>query len=295
MASVDAPTILAFAAGVSGTIAAFAAKYAFDFRIARKRLEIDERAALASVLGGGPGQLRRSSLRMKDRIGGFFRDYDELPSWLRPGQSLAKDGYFLRSSVHRMFMFFSWASVVQQAIDSLPPETVTARRDLQRQYALADVAFRALTSIGMFAGYPGYVTDREGYHLFTGTLDELADLGVAGYNANHQTIPAAVFSAACSSDAQAILSVRAWTSRLAARDEQAAIVLARFACLGAVLEEMVGQGDATSFAEGETLKARLRSIRTADSDFDLAERLPVWLDAELADALKRWLVGTRRG
>jgi hypothetical protein len=107
---------------------------------------------------------------MKDRVDGFSRDAANLPEWLAPGRSTASDGYYLRSAVRRLFLFVSWGALMQQALDSLPDETHRARRDLQRQYALVDLGARVLTSIDMFPGYPGYQTDREGCHLFTGTM-----------------------------------------------------------------------------------------------------------------------------
>jgi hypothetical protein len=140
MASIDAPTLLGFAAGIAGTVAAFGAKYAFDFRLAKRRLELDERAALATALGGSPGQLRRSAIRMKDRVDAFFRDEQFLSSWLAAANEPVRDGYFLRSSVQRLFAFLSWAALMQQAMDALPAKTLRARRDLQHLYGLLDLS-----------------------------------------------------------------------------------------------------------------------------------------------------------
>lgn len=44
MAGIDAPTLLAFTAGIVGTVAAFGAKYLFDYRLARQKLELLTRA-----------------------------------------------------------------------------------------------------------------------------------------------------------------------------------------------------------------------------------------------------------
>jgi hypothetical protein len=291
MATVDAATLLGVAVGVTGTVVGFAAKYAFDFRLAKRRLELDERGAVASTLGGRPGQLNRSSLRMKDRVDGFFGDSALLSSsWLAPAPTPPDDGYFLRSSVQRLFAFVSWASLLQQAIDALPFETVLARRDLQRQYALIDLAFRVLSSIGMFTDYPNYVKDRDGYHLFTGSLDELADLGVAAYNAHSQTIPTSVFLEAYQGPKreQALLKVRGWLGTIATDNERAPVILARFACLGAILEDLIRPMGWTPFAGRDQLYSRLTELEPSARGYNLAGRLPAFLDAELATAMSKW-------
>jgi hypothetical protein len=150
--AIDAQAVVGFAVGIAGTVSAFGAKYAFDFRLGKRRLELDERAALTTVLGGRPGQLRRSSIRMKDRVDGFFREDTDRGPWLVPASSPGQDGYLLRSSVQRVFLFLSCSALMQQALDSLPAETLRARQDLQYQYALIDLSMEVQTNISMFDG-----------------------------------------------------------------------------------------------------------------------------------------------
>ena len=288
MASIEGEAALAFLTGIVGTASAFGAKYALDYRLERRRLELEERGAIATTLGNGPGQLVRASLRLKDRVDGLHRDRDALPSWLEPGQNPAQDGYFLRSSVQRVFLFVSWASVLQQAIDALPPETVRARADLQRQYALVDLAFRALTSISMFPGFPGYQTDRDGYHLFTGTLDELSDLGVAAYNENSKTIPTRAFASAHeTAEDRSLVRLRNWLSDMRRSEPRALIVLARMTCVGAIADELHLPGQVVSFTGRTDLGDRLQRLES-DLDFPLAEQLPRWLDSEFSRLQGRW-------
>ena len=196
---------------------------------------------------------------MGDRVDGLFRDREQLPRWLATGASPEADGYFLRSSVQRLFLFISWGSVVQQSLDALPPETLMARRDLQRQYALIDLSVLSLTSIAMFSGFPGYATDRVGFHLFTGTVDELADLGVATHNAHARTIPQAQFAAHYPTD-RALLRVRSWLSGAGAApagDGRATVVLARLACLGAIADALTRPESDVRFVGNAELSARL--------------------------------------
>jgi hypothetical protein len=287
MAEVDAPTLLAFAAGVGGTVAALGAKYAFDFRLAKRRLELDERAAVATAMAGRPGQLKRSTIRLKDRIDALFRDAAQLSSWLAPGPSSGQDGYFLRSSVQRVFLFLSWSALLQHALESLPTETLRARRDLQHQYALMDLGVSVLTSISMFPSLPGYPTDRAEFNLFTGTVDELADLGVAIHDQHAQVIPAAEFSSAYSRPEPSLMVLREWISCMTGRDRRSAVIKARFACLGSVLQEIAEPVD-RPFSDDAVLGQRLAGLAPIADGYDFASVLPAWLDAEFAGASARW-------
>jgi hypothetical protein len=287
MAGVDAPTLLAFVAGVGGTVAAFGAKYAFDFRLAKRRLELDERAAVATAMAGRPGQMRRSTIRLKDRIDALFRDAAQLPSWLAPAPSSRQDGYFLRSSVQRVFLFLSWSTLLQHALDSLPTETLRARRDLQHQYALMDLSVSVLTNISMFPSLPDYPTDRAELNLFTGTVDELADLGVAIYNQHGQVIPAAEFASAYSIPEPSLMVLREWISSMSGHDLRSAVIKARFAGLGAVLQEIAEPVD-RSFSDDPVLGHRLVALAPAADGYDFATVVPAWLDAQLAGSAARW-------
>ena len=160
MAGIDAPTLLAFAAGISGTVAAFGAKYLFDYRLAKRKLELHERSNLATALGARPGQFRRVAIRLHSRIESLERDAQHLDTWLIPAERSKEDGYYLMSCVQRVFMHVTYAALLQQAMDSLPHETMRVRRDLQTQYILLDLATEAMTSIGMLEDFPGYPKDR---------------------------------------------------------------------------------------------------------------------------------------
>lgn len=156
MAGIDAPALLAFVAGIAGTVSAFGAKYLFDYRLAKRQLELDERSSLATALGARPGQLRRVATRLHSWVESLERDAENLDTWLRPAERSKDDGYYLRSSVQRVFMYVTFASLLQQAMDTLPHETMRVRRDLQSQYVLLDLATEAMTSIGMVEDFPGY-------------------------------------------------------------------------------------------------------------------------------------------
>jgi hypothetical protein len=224
---------------------------------------------------------------MKDRVDGIFRDAAQLPTWLKPGPTNTADGYFLRSSVQRLFLFVSWAALMQQALDALPEETLRARQDLQRQYALLDLGVEVLTNISMFPGYPNYPTDRDGYHLFTGTVDQLADLGVATYNSSSLVIPTSAFVEAYDEGDPALMRLRAWLGDVGTPKPGAVVIKARLACLGAILTELLESTGTPDFTKHPTLKHRLAGLPGAEG-YDFVALLPSWLDAGFAGATRRW-------
>jgi len=63
--------------------------------------------------------------------------------------------------------------------------------------------------------------------------------------------------------------------------------MARFACLGAVLTELLESSATPDFSSRPMLRARLADLRGAEG-YDFAAVLPPWLDAEFAGAGARW-------
>lgn len=89
MGGIDAPALLAFAAGIISIVAAFAANYFLDYRLTKRQLEFDERSSVAGVLGARPGQLRRAAKRLESRIASFDRDAKQVGAWLTSGKEAA--------------------------------------------------------------------------------------------------------------------------------------------------------------------------------------------------------------
>jgi hypothetical protein len=61
-------------AGLFTALLGVAAQNAMDYRLGRRQMEPDERAAITAALGNGPGLLRRATVRLRDRAHGCFRD-----------------------------------------------------------------------------------------------------------------------------------------------------------------------------------------------------------------------------
>ena len=289
MAGIDAPALFAFAAGIAGTVAAFAAKYLFDYRVTKRQLELEERSSLATALGARPGQVRRAATRLQSRVESLERDAQYLDAWLRPAERSMEDGYYLRSSVQRVFMYVTSAAILQQAMDALPHETMRARRDLQNQYVLLDLVTEALTNIGMVDNFPGYPKDRASFQLFTGTLDEVADLGVGIYNRNSQVVPTVEFVAAYQAGERCLLQLREWLSAMRRADARGTVVTARMFAVGAILRCYL-RSDPPAFTNDSEFMRRLAPLSDviAAKEYDFAGRIPAWLDDQCQVAKQRW-------
>jgi hypothetical protein len=289
VADIDASALLAFVVGIAGTASAFGAKYLFDYRLAKKRLELEERSSLATALGARPGQMRRAATRLHSRVESFERDAEHLASWLAPANRSEDDAYYLRSSVQRVFMYATSSALMQQAMDTLPHETMRVRRDLQDRYVLLDVASGAMTSIGMVEDFPGYPKDRAAYQLFTGTLDEVVDLGVGIHNRNSQVVPTAEFLAAYQAGERCLLQLRDWLSAMHRQDARGTIVTARMFAVGAILSRYL-DSSSRSFIHDSELTRRLAQLsdRPAAQGYDFVGNVPRWLDEQLRVARDRW-------
>jgi hypothetical protein len=161
---------------------------------------------------------------------------------------------------------------------------------MKRQlYALTELAKASLTHLGLLQGYPGYVVDAEDYHLFIGALDDLADLGVAAYASHGSTIPVTVFNDYYDGQQPTMMRVRSWLSAASMRDQKAAAILARLACLEAVLNAMLTppQDESEYFASDGSLRRRLASIfLPGEVDYSFPQSLPQRLDQLYSSVLR---------
>jgi hypothetical protein len=188
-------------------------------------------------------------------------------------------------------MYVTFAALLQQAMDSLPHETMRARRDLQDRYVLLDVASEALTSIGMLEDFPGYPKDRASFQLFTGTLDEVADLGIGIYNRNSQVVPTSEFVAAYQAGERCLLQVRDWLSAMHRADARGTVVRARMFAVGAIMRCYLGSSPAAFTDDSEfTMRLATLSDVAAAKGYDFVSRIPPWLDDQCHVARERWNV-----
>lgn len=125
--------------------------------------------------------------------------------------------------------------------------------------------------------------------LGVGALDDLADLGMAVYSGHGNTIPATVFTDYYADQQPTLMRVRSWLSAAGAGDQKAAVILARLACLEAVLDAMLNPSADGSglFATDDALRQRLASIPVPSGvSYAFPQVLPQRLD-ELLSSVPR--------
>ncbi len=279
-----ADLVLSFGAGIVATLIGVGSKYFMDYRFQRRRLQLQERTAVSDVMGNSLGQLRRSVSRLHDRLDSVFRDFRAVTDeWLKAKPSPGDDGYFLKSFVHRVFAFLSWAAIVQWAIDALPPETVKERSDLRTLYDVLDHARNCLTNRLILDESESY-TDRQVTLLFVDTLDDLVDFGLRTYQRNDKTIPHTDFDAEYLMDREPLRSLRIWLA-LPGKGSQPAIILARLACLRECLDFIqIGTAIEKPRIDRQRLAAALHyGERTSPAPLNLSVTVPDILEKYLLD------------
>ena len=235
--------VLGLGVGIVTTLIGVAAKYSMDYRSDRRRLQLQERAAVSDVMGGSPGQLQQSINRLHDRLNSLFRDDPLRKGWLIPSpKGREHDSYFLASIVHRLFAFLSWAAIVQWSIDALPPETVKERPDLRRLYKRLDDAKYCLTNY-LILHESEHQTHEMGSVFLTDVLDDLCGLGLRTYQRNDKTIPHSEFQKEYRQDQYPLKDLRSWLTQQGWKE---AIVLARLACLRECLARLQNKTTADS-------------------------------------------------
>jgi hypothetical protein len=267
--------ILSFGAGVVATLIGVGSKYFMDYRVERRRLQLQERTAVSDVMGNSLGQLGQSVRRLHDRLDSVFRDFRAVSDgWLDAKPSPGDDGYFLKSFVLRLFAFLSWATIVQWTIDALPPETVKERSDLRTLYDSIDRAKNCLTNSLIIDESESY-TDRQVTLLFVDTLDDVADLGLRAYQRNDKTIPRTEFDAEYLMDREPLRYLRSWLA-LTGRGSQPAMILARLACLRECLDFIrVGTAGERPRIDRQRLTDALHyAERTSAAPLNLSVRVP---------------------
>lgn len=259
--------VLSFAAGIAATLIGLGSKYFMDYRIERRRLQLQERTAMSDVMGNSLGQLRKSVIRLQDRLDSIFRDQRAVTEWLIAGPSPDKDGYFLRSCTQRIFSFLSWVAIVQGAMDALPPESVTERPDLGKLYKSLDHARDCLTN-RLVIDESELHTDRQTSLLFVDTIDGLVDLGQRTYQQNDKTIPSTEFEEEYRMDREPLASLRYWLTLPRITASQPSIILARLACLRECLDLIqIGIADKKPQADRAGLTRIDRARLTAALDY----------------------------
>jgi len=169
---------ISFVAGIVVALIGFIAKYLYDYRIAKRKLQLKERESVAGFLGSSQAKFVRATKDFYTRLCNFFENPDKGRKWLKPGKTSVSDGYYLREFVHRMFNFLVWGRVVQDRINALPPAVIEERSDIQHMYMFVDLAYSIFSYTWLYKGFQQYDDSRESAHLFSGSMERMAECGI---------------------------------------------------------------------------------------------------------------------
>jgi hypothetical protein len=301
MASVSAAQfILGISTGIVATLIGVLAKYFVDDRTDRRRLQLQERAAVSDVMGNSLGQLRQSIIRLHNRLDSVFRDDPLSKGWLEASPRPEGDSYFLRSINYRLFAFLSWAAIVQWSIDMLPPETLKEHTDLQKLYKQLDDAKYCLTNY-LILHESEHDTHEMGTVFLMDVLDDLGDLGLQTYQRNEKTIPPWEIEEKYRQNQYPLRELRSWLALQGVANWKTAIILARLACLRECLDliqigpnrPQIDRERLRPQIDEERLDVALAYAETSDESLNLPADVSGKLKAYLWSAKHRGLCKTR--
>lgn len=228
--------ILGFLAGIFAALIGVFTKYVFDYRISKRKLLLEEQSSISTVLGPSQANFIRATVNLYTRLNNFFEDPSRARKWLKPSQEIEKDGYYLREFIRRMFNFIAWGRITQDAINSLPAILTKERPDLQRTYVFIELANSLLTYTWLFRGTEEYEDQREKLHIFTGTLDAIAEYGVQIWKEGDQRISRIDFEKAYQVSGSPLTALRDMLAQLEDENSDATgFIIARLAALRAIL------------------------------------------------------------
>lgn len=228
--------LISFIAGVFVALVGVISKYLFDYRLERRRLELAERQAIATVLGTSQANFVRASRELFRWASNFFDHPDASRQWLVPGSTPENDAYSLREFAHRLFDFIVWGRIAQDAINSLPTDVVKERPDLQQVFVFVDLALDSLAYSSIFNGFTAHNVEIEQSRLFMGHIDLIADAGKRLWRETERDISRAAFDDLYCVSASPLTALRDFLVLL--HTDQNPIVnfrMARLAALRAVL------------------------------------------------------------
>jgi hypothetical protein len=204
------------ATGIILSLIGLAGKYFIDYRLQSRRLSLDEmrygseeeraqwrlqaeaRHEVYAAVGSTQASFVRATTELHDRLSNFLENPNNARPWLRPGStrrwlttvsSPDRDGYYLREFMRRLFNFYVWGRIAQDAINALHVELIRQREDLQRLYTFVNLANSLITYTWLFKGIEDYEDRLENLHLFTGNLVSLSEIGANIWKQNNGTLP----------------------------------------------------------------------------------------------------------
>lgn len=291
------------ATGILVALLGIAGRYFLDYRLQSRRLNLEEqkhgseeersrwrfraeaRQEVYAAIGSTQSSFVRAATDLHDRLSNFLENPDNTRPWLLPHYKRhwfsdvaapENDGYYLREFMRRLFNFYAWGRIAQDAVNSLPVEVTREREDLQRLYTFVNLANSLLTYTWLFRGVEDYEATSENLHLFTGSLAQLTGAGANMWKENDGSLPSEGFGEVYDAGAESLLQMRdlltatyAEEARLRDPNVRAAFVIARLAALRAALSAYLSLDHswALSLRESRSIHGEL------DMDLDYASAL----------------------
>lgn len=228
--------LISFLAGAFVALVGVISKYLFDYRLERRKLELEERQGIATVLGSSQASFVRATRELFRWISNFFDHPDTSRQSLAPGSTPEGDAYSLRDFARRLFDFIAWGRIAQDSINSLPTDVVKERSDLQQTFVFVDLALDIFAYGSLFRGMTSHKAEIERSRLFMGHIDLIAEAGKRLWKDDERNISRAAFDDLYSVSDSPLTALRDFL--LLFQADQTATVnfrMARLAALRAVL------------------------------------------------------------
>ncbi len=227
--------LISFLAGSFVALLGVLSKYLLDYRLEKRKLELQERQDIAAVIGPSQANLIRAARDLFRWLSSFFDHPDSSRHWLIKGPDRARDAPSLREWVRLLFNFIAWGRITQDAINGLPAVVAKERADLQQACVFADLVSDRLASGGLFKGVELYEPDSRTMRLFFKHIEALAGAGIRLWQANEGAITRTAVDELYQSPGSALLLLREFVLVLNGEAAPAAgFIVARLAAVRAV-------------------------------------------------------------
>ena len=226
--------LISFLAGSFVALLGVLSKYLLDYRLERRKLELQERQDIAAVIGPSQSNLIRATRDLFRWLSSFFDHPDSSRHWLVTAPDPARDAPSLREWVRLLFNFIAWGRITQDAINALPAAVAKERADLQQTYVFVDLVIDLLAYGGLFKGIDLYEPDSQTMRLFFEHIEALAEAGIRVRQANQGRITRTAVDELYQSPESALLPLREFVLVLNGESAPAAgFIMARLAAVRA--------------------------------------------------------------
>lgn len=227
--------LISFLAGSFVALLGVLSKYLLDYRLEKRKLELQERQDIAAVIGPSQANLIRAARDLFRWLSSFFDHPDSSRHWLVKRPDPATDAPSLREWVRLLFNFIAWGRITQDAINALPAAVARERADLQQTYVFVDLVIGLLAYGDLFKGIEQYEPDSQTIRLFFEHIETLAEAGFRLRHANEGAITRTAVNELYRAPESALLPLREFVLILNGESAPAAsFIVARLAAIRAV-------------------------------------------------------------